>query len=168
MSGDLGAFIKKLVLPAEFVPPRTLMHDNVTAHAITRDDVGEDVRGINDSLALIRETRGGKWPTEPVTEEEIIVDEYWHECEFRDRKSFSYILTSADLGYIGCAYLYPMGVRRPLTLELAQHDVDASWWVTPGAYDRGYYRTVYQGLRRWASIDFPFSAPHFSNIRIPD
>ena len=59
-----------LAVPAGFDAPRLLRYDDVTAHAITRDDLGADVRGINASLDLIRETRGGTWSTGPVTEEE--------------------------------------------------------------------------------------------------
>jgi hypothetical protein len=165
---DLSLFVRKLALPPGFEPPHLLRYDDLTAHAITRDDVAEDVRGINASLDLIRETRGGSWPSEPVTEEEIVVDEAWHECEFRDGKSFTFIVEAEGRGYIGNAYLYPMGVRRPLTAELAEHDVDVSWWVTPDAYDAGYYAKVYDALRRWVSTDYPFTAPHYSNARIPD
>ena len=59
---DLGGYAKTLALPAGFDAPRLLRYDDVTAHAITRDDLGADVRGINASLDLIRETRGGTWP----------------------------------------------------------------------------------------------------------
>ncbi len=164
---DWSAYVKKLVLPAGFVPPRELRYDDLVASAITRDDVAEDVLGINASLDLIRETRGGSWPTEAVTEEEIVVDEYWHECEFRDAKSFAFILRATGRGYLGCAYLYPMGVRRPLTPELAQHDVDVSWWVTPEAHDAGYYAKAHDALRRWVVQDYPFARPYFSNVRMP-
>ena len=67
---DPSGSAKTLALPAGFDAPRLLRYDDVTAHAITRDDLGADVRGINASLDLIRETRGGTWPTGPVTEEE--------------------------------------------------------------------------------------------------
>ena len=167
MTVDLTPYTKKLVLPAGFVQPRELRYDDVGARAITRDDVAEDVRGINASIDLIRETRGGSWPTEVVTEEEIIVDEYWHECEFRDGKSFSFILRTQGHGYIGCAYFYPMGVRRPLTPELAEHDVDISWWVTPDAHDAGYYGKAHEALQRWATEDYPFNRPFYSNARMP-
>ena len=164
---DLSAYAKKLVLPVGFDAPRVLRYDDVVAHAITRDDLAADVRGINASLDLIRETRGGRWPTGPVTEEENYVDLVWHECEFRDGKSFTFCVEAEGRGYIGCAYLYPMGVRRPLTEELAAHDVDVSWWVTPDAYDAGYYPKVHQALQRWVTEDYPFTRPHFSNARIP-
>jgi hypothetical protein len=60
-----------------------------------------------------------------------------------------------------------MGVRRPLTEELASHDVDVSWWATPDAYEAGCYATVHQGLRHRGTEDFPFTRPHYSNVRIP-
>ena len=56
---DLTPYSKKLVVPTGFVPPRELRYDDVVARGITRDDVAEDVRGINASLDLIVETRGG-------------------------------------------------------------------------------------------------------------
>ena len=56
-----------LAVPAGFDAPRLLRYDDVTAHAITRDDLGADVRGINASLDLIRETRGGTWPTSAIS-----------------------------------------------------------------------------------------------------
>jgi hypothetical protein len=167
MTMDLTPYSKKLILPAGFVPPRLLRYDDIVARAITRDDAAEDVRGINASLHLIRETRGGAWPTEAVTEDEIIVDEYWHECEFRDGKSFTFILRADGRGYIGCAYLYPLGVRQPLSPELAEHDVDVSWWVTPEAYDAGYYAKVHEALGQWSTHDYPFERPHYSNARMP-
>ena len=164
---DLTPYAKKLALPADFVPPRELRYDDVVARGITRDDVAEDVRGINASLQLIRDTRGGSWPTEAVSEEEIVVDEYWHECEFRDGKSFSFILRTQDGAYIGCAYFYPMGVRAPLTPALAEHDVDVSWFVTPAAYAAGYYAKVHAALGHWVTEDYPFERPHYSNARLP-
>jgi hypothetical protein len=137
------------------------------ATVLGRDDLDDDVAGINASLELIRRTRGGDWPEEPVTPEFNFVDLVWHECEFRDGYSFSYVLRDAGGGYLGCAYLYPMGRRTELTDELAQHDVDVSWWVTADAYEAGYYDRAFEGLRRWVSEDFPFTRPYWSNRELP-
>ena len=65
-------------------------HEDLVARAITRADLGDDVRGINASIALIQRTRGGGWPTEPVTEELNFVDLVWHELEFREGASVTY------------------------------------------------------------------------------
>jgi len=160
-------FVRRLTLPEGLTAPAELTHGDVTARAITRADLADDVAGINTSLALIRQTRGGSWPAEPVTEDHNYVDLVWHECEFRDGGSYTYVLRDPAGGYLGCAYLYPMGSRTKLTEELLDHDVDVSWWVTPGAYDRGYYAKAYAALKQWLADDFPFHQPYFSNRRLP-
>lgn len=165
---DLRLLIKTLDMPADFSPPARLVFEDVVASAITRADLQDDVRGINASLALIRQTRGGAWPSEPVTEEFNFVDLVWHELEFRERTSFTYVLRDSDGGYLGCCYLYPMGRRTPLTEELLRHDVDVSWWVTPSAYKAGFYAKTYRALRHWLAADYPFWNGHFSNRELPD
>ena len=165
---DYRNLVKRLVLPDGATVPTRLAYEDVVATAINRDDLADDVRGINAGLDLIKQTRGGKWPTEPVTEEFNYVDLVWHECEFRDASSFTYVLRNAGGDYLGCCYLYPMGTRTPLSDEVIGYDVDASWWVTPDAYAGGYYPVVYAGLRHWFATELSFWAPHYSNAQIPD
>ena len=66
------------------------------AEALERSHLDDDVAGINASIELIQRTRGGKWPTGPVTEEEDYADLVWHEVEFRDAFSLSYAVYEAD------------------------------------------------------------------------
>ena len=164
---DYTTFIRKLRLPPGFVAPTRLAYEDLLATAITRADLQDDVRGINASIELIQRTRGGGWPTEPVTEAFNLGDLVWHELEFREGDSFAYVVRDSDGGYLGCCYLYPMGRRTPLTEELLAHDVDVSWWVTPDAYERGYYEKLYRALQHWIAEQFPFEAPHYSNAEIP-
>jgi hypothetical protein len=164
---ELRGLVKRLVVPSGVIVPRELAHEDLRARAITRDDLSDDVNGINASLDLIRRTRGGRWPTEPVTEDFNYVDLVWHECEFRDDKSFTYVLRDADGAYLGCLYLYPMGGRTPLSEEMLAYDVDVSWWVTPPAYEAGWYPKVYAALQSWFADEIPFSAPYYSNAEIP-
>jgi hypothetical protein len=165
---DYRLFVKRLALPSGFSAPTQLIYEDLVANALTRADLADDVAGINASIELIRRTRGGTWPTEEVTEEFNYVDLVWHECEFRDGGSFTYVLRDASGGYLGCAYLYPMGGRTKLTEELLKHDVDVSWWVTPSGYERGFYPKAYAALRHWVVNDYPFREPYFSNREIPD
>jgi hypothetical protein len=164
---DWSIFVRKLVLPPGFVAPTRLEHEDIVAHAITRDDLQDDVRGINASIELIQRTRGGGWPTEPVTDEFNFVDLVWHELEFREGSSFAYVVRDSDGGYLGCCYLYPMGRRTELTEELLRYDVDVSWWVTPDAYARGHYEKLYRALQQWVAEEFPFDAPYYSNAEMP-
>jgi hypothetical protein len=160
-------FVKKLQLPSGFNPPARLTYDDLVATAISRENLSDDVRGINASIELILRTRGGGWPTEPVTEEFNLVDLVWHECEFREGHSFTYAVHDAGGVYLGCCYLYPVGRRTPLSEDLLDRDVDVSWWVTPDAYERGYYRKLYTALQYWVVADYPFRKPHYSNLEMP-
>jgi GNAT acetyltransferase-like protein len=164
---DYTPFVKKLSLPDGGAAPTQLTYDDLVATAISRTHLHDDVQGINASIALIQRTRGGRWPSEPVTEEHNFVDLVWHECEFREGDSFTYAVYEGDGRYLGCCYLYPMGRRAALTEELARYDVDVSWWVTPDAYERGYYEKLYRALRHWLAERFPFEVPYYSNAEIP-
>jgi hypothetical protein len=165
---DYSNFIKKLRLPPGALAPTRWTFEGLVARAITRADLHDDVRGINASIDLIRATRGGPWPSGPVTEEFNFVDLVWHELEFREGTSFTYAVYDTDGGYLGCCYLYPMGGRTALTEELLGYDVDVSWWVTPDAYERGYYEMLYRALRHCLANELPFWTPYYSNEQIPD
>jgi hypothetical protein len=164
---DYRNFIRSLQLPADFVAPAECRYEDITARAISRADLVADVQGINASIDLIRRTRGGGWPSGPVSEAFNYVDLVWHELEFREGYSFAYAVYDARGQYLGCCYLYPMGRRTPLDETLLARDVDVSWWVTPEAYDAGYYEKLYLALRHWTAAVFPFRNPYFSNREIP-
>jgi GNAT acetyltransferase-like protein len=164
---DYARFIKKLEQPPGFTAPTRLSYEDLVARAISRADLHDDVRGINASIALIQRTRGGDWPTEPVSEQFNFVDLVWHELEFREGASFTYAVYTSEGRYLGCCYLYPMGRRTELSEELLGYDVDVSWWVTPDAYERGYYAKLYRALRHWLAAEFRFGVPYYSNAEIP-
>lgn len=42
------------------------------------------------------------------------------------------------------------------------------WWVTPNAYERGYYAKAHAALRHRVVPDYPLREPYFSNREIPD
>ena len=98
---------------------------------------------------------------------ELPNDVVWHEAEFRDGGSYTYALYDGNNRYLGCCYLYPMGRRTQLTEELLRYDVDVSWWVTPSAYEAGYYTKVHRALRHWLAGELPFKEPYFSNREMP-
>jgi hypothetical protein len=60
-----------------------------------------------------------------------------------------------------------MGLRTQLTEGLVEFDVDASWWVTSEAYEKGYYEKLYNTLRQWLK-EFPFNNVYYSNQEIPN
>ncbi len=160
--------VKSLDLPGGWMPPTELEYDDIRARAISRADLHDDVQGINASIELIQRTRGGGWPTEQVSADFNYVDLVWHELEFREGKSFTYAVYDSHGQYLGCCYLSPMGRRTPLTEDLLKYDVDVSWWVTPGAYEHGYYTKLYAALQHWIETAFPFTKAYYSNTEVPD
>ncbi|HYH75611.1 MAG TPA: hypothetical protein VD735_06680 [Candidatus Saccharimonadales bacterium] len=165
---DYSQFTKKLTLPTDFTAPERLTFKDIIAHPLTRTDLQADLEGVNSSIQTIQQTRGGSWPTEALTEAFDLLDLAWHEREFMDANSLAYVIYDTNDTYIGCFYLYAMGVRTELTEELLPYDVDASWWVTTAAYEAGYYQKVYDAMRQWLAADFPFSKVYYSNMKMPE
>jgi hypothetical protein len=164
---DYTAFVKKLTLPPNFQAPTEFISEDLVAKSLTRLDLHADMDAVNSSLELIRKTRGGSWPSEAVSEAFDLLDLAWHEREFRDGGSFAYVVHDASGTYVGCFYLYPMGVRTTLTDELLSYDIDASWWVSAEAYKHGYYEKLYQALQMWLASGFPGQNIYYSNKEIP-
>lgn len=158
--------VKKINLPADFTAPRELSFEDITARPLSRADIVDDLAGVNSSIEIIQQTRGGSWPTEQLSEDFDLLDLAWHEREFRDGTSFAYVVYNTDGEYVGCFYLYGIGLRTELTQELLDADVDASWWVTSAAYDKGYYDKLYQALQLWLGESFPFTKVHYSNKKM--
>jgi len=164
---DYSRFIKKLQLPNDFSAPKELTFEDLIARPLTRSDLQADIDAVNSSLETIRNTRGGSWPEEAVSEEFDVLDLVWHEREFREDSSFAYVVYDANNTYIGCFYLYPLGVRTELTEALLEYNIDASWWVTASAYEQGYYQKLYQALQRWLPNDLMFTKVYYSNKEMP-
>ena len=78
-------------------------------------------RGINAGLELIRRTRGGRWPTELVTEDFNYVDLVWHECEFRDGDSFTYCVRTFSV------VQFPDGSQRRIWFLTLQNGVHRAY-----------------------------------------
>lgn len=163
---DYKGYIKKFNFPSEFQAPPKLTYEDLVAQPLTRNDLKADMDAVNSSLEVIRNTRGGAWPAEPVSEEFDFLDLAWHEREFRDGDSFAYVVYDNKGKYIGCFYLYPMGHRTELTEELLSYDMDASWWVTSEAYKNGYYEMLYKAIQQWLK-EFPVNNIYYSNKEIP-
>ncbi len=158
--------IKKFNFDSSFQAPTRLTYQDLVAKPLTRADVKADMGAVNSSLDIIRQTRGGTWPSELVSEEFNFLDLAWHEREFRDGDSFAYAVYGTQGTYIGCFYLYPIGARTELSESTQDYEIDASWWVTQWAYDDGYYPKLYAALKEWLT-NFPTDKILFSNQEMP-
>ena len=100
---DYKNFIKSLDVPPGYAAPAELRYQDIVARALSRADLLADVNGINSSLAVIQRTRGGDWPSGPISEEFDYVDLVWHELEFRENYSYSYAVTTPRISISGVA-----------------------------------------------------------------
>lgn len=147
--------------------PVSLEFDDLTAQPLTRKDLADDLTAVNSSIEIIQKTRGGSWPSGNLSEDEDYLDLAWHEREFRDKSSLAYVVYNKNQQYVGCFYLYPIGVRTELTSDTEKFDVDASWWVSADKYNSGYYEKLFLALDSWLKSDFPFNNIYFSNKIVP-
>lgn len=153
-------------MPDGFSAPVRLEHEDLIARPLSRIDLQADLEGVNTSIDIIQKTRGGSWPTEKLTEEFDLLDLAWHEREFRDANSFAYVVYDTQGDYVGCVYIYAMGVRTDLSEGTSEYDADVSWWVTQAKYDAGYYEKLYMAVQAWLGL-FPFVKVYYSNKVIP-
>lgn len=166
MEIEIKNYVKKLPIPDGFVAPHLLEFEDLVARPLGREDLDADLHGVNTSIEIIQKTRGGSWPTEELTKEFDLLDLAWHEREFRDANSFAYVVYDTNKEYVGCVYMYAMGVRTDLSEDTSEYDADVSWWVTQIKYDTGYYEKLYRAVHTWLEL-FPFTKVYYSNTVIP-
>jgi hypothetical protein len=165
---DYNNLRKFLELPEGITAPSRLENEDFYARPLARNDIDADLAGVNSSIEIIQKTRGGSWPSGVLNKDEDLLDLAWHEREYKDGDSFAYVIYTNNDEYVGCFYLYAVGVRTPLTEQNIDYDVDASWWVTTDMYENGYYEKVYEALHKWLTENFKFSKVLYSNKHIPD
>lgn len=128
-------------------------------------DAKLDYEAVMSSISIIKETRGGDWPSPDMTMEEDEKDLAWHEQEFKNRTSFAYTVVSPDENEcLGCLYLYQPGFRGG---ESKNADVDVSFWVTQKAYDQGLYRKLFEALGAWLKTEWMFKDVVYTNKILP-
>lgn len=148
-----------------FEPPEEFTHEKFIARKLCARDAYLDYMAVMSSIALIRKTRGGNWPTQQLTFEDDLIDLSWHQREFENRSSFAYtVMTPDERQCLGCFYLYPPGFRGEAP---EGSDADVSFWVTQEAYDTGLYVDLYKALKQWVPEYFQFKKIHWSNKEIP-
>lgn len=159
--------LKKSFELDDFEQTVKLTYEDLVARPLSRGDLEEDLKAVNTSIEVIQKTRGGSWPSEELTKDADFLDLAWHEREFKEKSSLAYVVYDKNNKYIGCFYLYPIGVRTELNDETGKFDVDASWWVSSAVYGEGYYDKLFKALDYWLNNSFPFKNIYYSNKLIP-
>jgi RimJ/RimL family protein N-acetyltransferase len=153
-------------IPHDFEIPERLETKDFVIRKLCFSDAKLDYEAVMSSLDIIRQTRGGSWPTDDLTFIEDQIDLGWHQREFEKRSTFAYTIMSLDeKECLGCLYLYPPGYRSERTKDAS---VDVSFWVTQKAYDKGLYKVLYKTLDDWLKTTWPFEKIAYSNKELPE
>lgn len=156
------------VVPENFTPPN-LVKENYIARKLMASDAELDFAAVMSSIDIIKETRGGSWPSANLTLEEDRIDLSWHQREFENNSSFAYTVVNKDeTKCLGCFYLYPMGFRTDLGKDNSNYDIDLSWWVTQEMYNQGFYDQLGRDIKEWLEKEWPFKKVYFSNKVLPE
>ena len=154
-------------IPVDFIPPREAAIGEYVLRPLAERYVDADMEAVNSSVDTIRETRGGKWPQQPVTRDENLGDLIEHERLFDERSAFAYSVFNPDGSeYIGCVYIYPPNHPFDDSDKSGmppESDAVVNFWVAKAAFDRGVYPALFKLVSKWISEDWPFHNPYISN-----
>lgn len=117
-----------------------------TLKALSVGDLDRDFSAVMESAADIKAANpGSSWP-DGLTKEKNLIDLAWHQREFEARRSFAWVIESADGEYLGCLYVYPS--------IAGEQSADVVWWWRTGVtVSRPSFR---DHLSAWlASDDWP-------------
>lgn len=154
-------------IPKDFTPQEKIKRKGFILEKLGPQHLDLDYVAVMSSIDLIKQIRGGDWPSEDLTKEKDLADLEWHEDEFNKRASFAYtVLNQAKTECLGCVYLYP--ADKPWVSTPEGSDVDISMWVTQEAYDKGLYPKLFKSVKQWIQKDWPFKNPYYSNKEIPE
>jgi hypothetical protein len=157
----------EVFVPADFQAPLEVRLGQYVLRPLSELYVEADLAAVNSSMDLIRQTRGGTWPSKPITLEEDREDLIEHHRQFKERLAFAYAILSEDAKVCaGSVYIYPP--NHPFddsdkSLMPANADATVSFWTSQQAYDEGFYPTLYSFVTAWLKKDWPFIRPYISN-----
>jgi hypothetical protein len=113
------------------------------------NDVEKDYEAVIESRELLHTMFGGSWPRPRFTVEENLADLERHQQEFLCRKAFAYTVVSLDeTRVLGCVYIEPS--------RTGNSDAVVVMWVRQTEYDKGLDRILFNKVRNWISLDWPF------------
>lgn len=154
-----------LLVPKGFQVPEELKTQDFIIRKLCFSDTELDYKAVMSSIDIIKQTRGGNWPTSDLSFVDDQIDLGWHQREFENRTSFAYTVMSLDeKECLGCLYLYQPGYRNESSKDA---DVDVSFWVTQKGYDNGLYPILYKTLDNWLKSVWPFKKIVYTNIKLP-
>lgn len=154
-----------MLVSENFQVPEKYVTESFIIRKLCYHDAELDYEAVMSSIDIIKQTRGGDWPTSDLTYTDDQIDLAWHQREFENKTSFAYTVMSLDeKKCLGCLYFYPPGFRSKQSEDA---DIDVSFWVTKDAYDEGLYEVLYQTIDTWLKKDWPFKTIVYTNTELP-
>ena len=142
---------KEPFVPENFVVPAALETEHFRLRMLSVDDVEKDYEAVMETQARFH-AMGLEWPREGFTIEENLADLERHQQEFLDRKAFAYTVVSLDeRRVLGCLYINPPE-------ENDDADAVIYMWVRQSEFDKGLDPVLFDTVRKWIAIHWPFSA----------
>lgn len=152
----------------KFKPP-ILRKRSYIARKLKASDVDLDYEAVMSSIDIIRQTRGGKWPTPKLTLEKNLSDLSRHQKEFEEKKAFAYTVMSSDeTECLGCIYFYSPQSHMSSVKSDFSAEVNISWWVTQKMYDQGFYDQLSLDIKNWVENEWPFKTVAYVNKKLPE
>ena len=150
----LPAAPRRPLVPADFVAPRSLVHEHFTLEPLGPEHNDADHAAWMSSIEHIRATPGypdGDWPpASGMTLADNLADLIRHADDFETCRGFTFtVLDPGDRDVIGCVYLYP---------AKDEHDVEVQSWVRA---DRAHLDgPLADAVAQWIDRDWPWSRPN--------
>ncbi|MEO1703819.1 MAG: hypothetical protein AAFR50_00550 [Pseudomonadota bacterium] len=130
---------------AETDLPRTVSLPHCDMTPLSPAQTQEDYEVVMEACSLLS-PGPGEWP-DGLTFEDNAIDLAWHEREFTEKRSFSWILRDATGEYLGCFYIYPaIGARGAAKVNL---------WVRKRDDREALARTLKEDLTTWMAAALP-------------
>src|SRR5258708_3517939 len=106
------------LVPKDFQVPVKLQTQDFIIRKLCFNDAELDYKAVMSSINVIKQTRGGNWPTSDLSFLDDQIDLAWHQREFENKSSFAYTVISPDESEcLGCLYLYQPGFRSEFSRE---------------------------------------------------
>lgn len=124
--------------------PRSVTLTTCQMTPLSPEHTEEDYAIVMETAALL--SGPGEWP-DGLTLEDNAIDLAWHEREFTEKRSFSWILRDSAETYLGCFYIYPaIGGRGTAKVVL---------WIRNRPDRETLCRQIKSELEAWCTDNVP-------------
>ena len=145
----------------DFRIPEGLENEFFKIRMLTVNDLIKDYEAVMSSVDHLKGVFGleSNWPPIDLSLEQDLIDLGWHQKEFQRRSSFAYTVMKPDeSSCLGCVYIYPSAKKG--------YDAEVFLWVRKSAFENGLDPVLYNLVRNWIQMEWPFTSVGFPGREI--